>query len=167
MMTIAIADFEKLVKNSTKWDSTVKYLEIITDPASTSYEQIQSTIAGLRSASTDARNKLTEALAELTNKDDQVSRLKNQVADEQKLRIELTSKLNQAVTKYADISGVYEGQIKDLQGQIDTRSKEIGTLKIELAKCQGTEKSVPSKEIANIIQTIFRTLRKWLAKNGK
>src|SRR4030042_950627 len=41
--------YAKLVHNSTQWDETVRYLEIITDPKDTQFEDVQRVIAGLKS----------------------------------------------------------------------------------------------------------------------
>jgi hypothetical protein len=122
--------------NSEKWTGTVQYLEIGGDPNTTPLETVKSVVAGLKSRLTDLQNQLGTAQAEIRNREEQVSRLKQQVLDEQKLREELQNKLKQALSGLPGVSGVYEARIKELQGQIDAMGKEKGELAQKLQACE-------------------------------
>ena len=128
--------FEKLVHNSTQWDETVKYLEITSYPKDTQFEDVQRVIAGYKSRITDLQTQLTTCQAELANREEQVSRLKQQVLDEQKLRNSLSEQLTVALAEKAQVIGVYEAQLKAKQGQIDEMGEEKGELNTNLALAQ-------------------------------
>lgn len=119
-------DFEKIVTNSGKWDETVKYLEIQEDPATTPFEKVRSVIAGFKSRLTDLASQVTKALAEITNREEQVSRLKSQLLDEQKLAKDQYDKLNETLRITESQRDSLEGRIKALQGQVDILAKEKG-----------------------------------------
>ena len=125
------------------------------DLASTPLPDFDNVIAGYKARLTDLEKQLQEAKAELTNRIEEIARKEAERQGEIILRNELTGKLNEAIRKYSDIQGVYEGRISELQGQVDTRSKEIGTLKIELGKCQGGGQNVLTL-IEKILKRIFK-----------
>lgn len=145
MMQIAKSLFTKLVGNSTKWDQTVKYLELPTDPSTTSFEEVQRVIGGFKSRVTDLQNQLNTTKAELTNREEQVGRLKDQLLNEEKLRNELQIKLNSALKINGDTTGVYQGQITALQSQVDELAKAKGQLNIDLTAAQQSSKDWQTK----------------------
>lgn len=131
-----------LVHGSTQWDSTVQaYMPENTDPKATQFEDVQRVVAGYKSTASDSQNKLVQvsgqlavAESEIQNKDEQVSRLKDQVLQEQNLRLELVKNLNKAQKGYTDTVSLYEGQLKTKQGQIDSAMVQVGTLKNQIAQ---------------------------------
>jgi Peptidase family M23 len=176
-MTVEIKVFEKVVNNSTKWDKTVKYVELPTDPATTSFEDVQRVIGGYKSRSTDLQNQVNTATTEVKNREEQVSRLKEQLLAEQKMRDDLTIKLNQAVKVDGDTKALYEGRLATLQSQIDTLSIEKGTRNIEITdlkqKLQVSEdkykqllssNSVAHINLADAVLILFKSFMGW-AKN--
>jgi hypothetical protein len=154
--------------NSDKWIATAQYLEIGGDPNTTPFETIKSVVAGLKSRLTDLQNQLGTAQGEITNREEQVSRLKQQVLDEQKLREDLQNKLKQALSGLPGVSGVYEARIKELQGQIDAMGKEKGELAQKLKACElkltgtsvGFSFSIWFKFFANIATKINEVINK-------
>lgn len=132
-MTIDEATFNKLVANSTKWDGVHKYLELGGDPATTALEQATNSIGGLKSRATDLQNQLAKAEAEVKNRDEQVGRLKQQLAESAKLEIDLRSKLNSAIADLQKMAGEYDGRISVLQGQVDDLAREKGALNTQVA----------------------------------
>jgi hypothetical protein len=81
-MQIDAATFSKLVGNSEKWDKTVKYVEVSTHPDSTPFEDVQRVVAGLKSRVTDLQNQANTSSAEVINRLEQVSRVKDQLINE-------------------------------------------------------------------------------------
>lgn len=120
--------FDKLVGNSGKWDKTVQYLELVTKPDDTPFEDAQRVVAGFKSRVTDLQNQLNTANSEVGNRTEQVSRLKEQLVSEEKLKNDLTTKLNSSVKNYSDVGTLYEGKLAQLQSQVDAISKEKGNL---------------------------------------
>ncbi len=141
---------DRLKLNSDKWDGTVVYLEIQTDPKDTPLEKVKSTIGGFKSRLTDLGNQLTEATAELGNRLEQVSRLKTEVTDEQNLRKDVSIKLNEALKSNAGVVGVYEGQLKAKQQVVEEYAKAKGELVIELANMKSQLEKVKDEAIKNM-----------------
>lgn len=128
--------YSKLVGNSDKWDKTVKYVELPSDPSATAFEDVQRVIGGLKSRATDLQNQLNASAAELKNRVEQVSRQEDQLTNEAKLRQDLTIKLNQSVKIDGDSRALLEGQISTLQAQVDSIAKEKGGLNTDLVAAQ-------------------------------
>lgn len=118
--------FEKLVANSTKWDQTVAQLELGTNPATTPFEAVQRVVAGLKSRQTDLQNQLTTATVARDNAIDQVSRLKAQLLDEQKVHLDAYTNEKKRADLAEDAKGQAEARSKVLQGQVDEASKAKG-----------------------------------------
>jgi predicted RNase H-like nuclease (RuvC/YqgF family) len=128
--------FEELVKKSTQWDKTVNYLKPGSDPTFTSFEDLQTIVAGLKSRATDSENKLTQCQAELKNREEQVSRLKEEIAAGESMRIDLQNQLNNTSKKVDEMMGVYEGKLTDLKGQVNTLASEKGELNKTIAQLE-------------------------------
>lgn len=132
-MTVDQDLFGKVVGNSSKWDSTVKYLELPNDPATTPFEDVQRVIAGFKSRGTDLQNQLTTALAELKNREEQVGRLKAQLTDGSNVNSALLTNEIEMRKKAEEKVGVLMGQITALQGQVNEEAKAKGQLNLDLA----------------------------------
>jgi murein DD-endopeptidase MepM/ murein hydrolase activator NlpD len=158
------ATFLKLVGNSLNWDATVKYLEITTDPKDTPLEAVKSVIGGFKSRTTDLGNQLTNANAELKNREDQVGRLKEQVLQEQQLRSGLTDSLNSALKKLSEVQTVYEGQLAQKQAVINGLAKNKGELGKQIAILQAENQKLKTNVTANLtIADLFTALAKKIA----
>lgn len=144
-MEISIADFERIRGNSEKWDETVRYLEVQGDPATTPFDKVKSVIAGFKSRLTDLGKQLTSALAEVTNRTEQVSRLKSQLLDEAKLHKDQYDKLNQTLKITESQRDSLEGRIKALQGQVDILAKEKGQAALDKAKVEADLKEAQDR----------------------
>ena len=158
-ITIEGSLYEKLVGNSTKWDGIVKYLEISGDPSSTSFEDAQRVVAGLKSRITDIQTQLGNTQAELENRVEQVSRLKEQVLNSDKLRGELTKKLSDTVLEQQGMVGVYEKRLKEIQGELEVMARGKGELNKALLECkaQGT---IDQLTIADVLVLLFNKFKK-------
>jgi prefoldin subunit 5 len=113
------------INRASNYDKVCNYLEF-TNSKTTSFEDIQRVIAGYKSRITDLTNQLNPLASEIKNKEEQVSRLKTQVTEIEKLNSELTKKLTEALNSLPGMQKVYEDRITVLQGQIDTLAKEKG-----------------------------------------
>lgn len=147
--------YERIVGNSTKWDGVVVYLEISDNPSDTPLDKVKEVIGGYKSRTTDVQNRLAEIDAELKNRVEQVSRLKEQLLDEQKLRLELTENLNKATKSASGVVGSYEGRIATLQEQINGLAKEKGILLIKISQLEKKDYRV------SILLQIARRLVNW------
>jgi hypothetical protein len=128
-----LANFYKVKE---QWIKLVGYLEIGTDPNLTTFEDAQRVIGGFKSRVTDLNNQLTVALADIKNREEQVSRLKEQLLENEKLRLDLNTKLIEALKNSTASAGLYEGRITELQGQVDGLAKEKGALNIKVAQLE-------------------------------
>jgi septal ring factor EnvC (AmiA/AmiB activator) len=156
--------FLKLVGNSTNWDATVQLLGITTDPKDTSFETVKSVIGGIKSRSTDLQNQLTEKSVELTNREEQVARLKQECQDSEQLRLDLNTKLTAALKKANETSGVYEGQLTTKQAVIDGLAKEKGNLNKQIAALQVELQKAKDKTTVGLsISDLFTALAKKFA----
>lgn len=163
-ITIDSKLYEKLVGNSTKWDNVCTYLEISGDPASTSFEDMQRVVAGYKSRVTDLQTQLTQASGELENRTQQVSRLKDDLLQSEKLRKELSDSLNEAIKKVSGIQKVYEDQLAVEKGKQETLAKEKGALIIEIGKLKTKNEelmknSIDSLTVADVLVLLFNKLK--------
>ena len=131
-------DFGLLVKKSTQWNETCKEYEL-GDPNHTLFEKLQAFIGGLKSRITDLTNQVTFERTEKENREQQVSRLKDQLTSEEKLRKELQDNLKEAQSAPVKLIASYEGQLKEKQTLIDTQGKTIGQLRQDLAEAQNKQ----------------------------
>lgn len=136
-INISKSDYDKLNHKADQWIRILSYLGIIGDPSLTPFEDAQRVIAGYKSASTDAQNKITDLTTEVLNREEQVGRLKQQLLDSEKLYNSLKDELNKALKLNENMEGLYKGRIDTLQGQVDTISIEKGEL----------NKTIASKEV--------------------
>lgn len=156
---------DMLVVKATQRDDVCTYLELSSDLAQTDSKKITSTIGGYKSRVTDLTNQLTQANAEVTNREEQVGRLKEQVLSEQNLRKDLTDKLNDALKSAGDVKGVYEGQLAQKQTVIDGLAKDKGVLQIQVAQLtqqlsDAKKNSVKALSIGDLIRLIVEKVMK-------
>ena len=127
-------EYGNMVWKSTQHDDTVKYLfGTDADPRATSSEDIQKVIAGYKSQATMLRQDLAKSEAEIKNLEEQVGRLKVQIAEMSALNKDLNTKLNEATEIMLSMREDYEARIKVLQSQIDALAKQKGELNKEIA----------------------------------
>lgn len=161
VVSVEAKTYERIVGNSTKWDGVVVYLEISDNPSDTPLDKVKEVIGGYKSRTTDVQNKLTESETELKNRVEQVSRFKDQLLGEVKLRTELSDKLNQAVKSASGVVGSYEGRIATLQQQINSLAKEKGQLLIKIAQLEKKDYQV------SIFLQIARRVANWAVSTIK
>jgi Sec-independent protein translocase protein TatA len=133
-----------------QWVKLVSYLEIGSNPNTTPFEDAQKVIGGYKSRVTDVQNQLDIAKTEVKNREEQVSRLKEQLLEQEKLQKALSDQLNEALKNSGNVAGLYEGRIKELQGQIDSISKEKGALNITISQLQTEIKNLENK-VENLV----------------
>jgi hypothetical protein len=134
--TPSVPTTDECSKVKEKWAKTVSYVELPTTPEDTQFEDVQRVIAGVKSRVTDLQNQLTAATAEVLNRTEQVSRLKDQVLNEQKLRTIAQEGYEKIAKELAGIRGVYESQLTAKQNQIDQMGKEKGELNVKISQLQ-------------------------------
>ena len=151
-------DFERIVTKSGYYDKTVEYLSL-GNPADTPFEKVQSTIQGYKSRSTDLSNQLTAAQAELKNREEQVARLKGECQESEKLRLDLNSRLNEALKKANEVTGVYEGQLKSKQEVINGLARDKGNLNTQIAALQAENQKLKISTTTGLtISDLFNAL---------
>jgi len=147
--------YEHLVNGATVRKDVASYLEL-SDPDNTQFVEIQRVIAGLKSRATDLQTQLTKAQTDATNNSEQVSRLKEQLLNDEKLRAGLTNSLNEAMQKLSGVQKVYEDQLAVKQGQVDTIAKEKGQLNVTIQTLTSTveqQKTRITELVANQTKT--------------
>lgn len=123
-ITIDTALYEKLVGNSTAKKDVATYLEIV-NPDDASAEEMKRVIGGYKSRITDTQNQLSAAQAEVQNRTEQVSRLKDDLTNKDKMIQELQ-----------ESAKPYTERIAYLEGQVEALAKEKGALNTELQQCK-------------------------------
>lgn len=143
----------------------------IPDPDNAPTDAYVRVIGGIKSQVTTAQNQADANAAEVKNRQEQVSRLKDQLTDEQKLRQALADKLNAATQSVGSIQTVYEDRIKVLQGQVDQMGKEKGALNatIQSLITEGKKKDAKITElmksqttnltVADVLVLLFNKLK--------
>lgn len=155
---VGAKDFENLVNKSTKWDSIAKYLELTSDPLIASFEDAQRVVAGYKSRITDLQTQLGNCQAELKNREEQVSRLKDQLTDSEKLRQDAIDKLNKTVSEQQGVVGVYENKLKASIDRENALAAEKGELNKALATCKA-QNPVEDLTVADVIVLLFNKLK--------
>lgn len=137
--------FEKLVGNSSKWDSLVKYLELPTDPATTPFEDVQRVIAGFKSRVTDLMKQVNGSSTELENRLEQVSRLKDQLLNDLSTQKGLLANEIKARKLAEDNVGVVQDRANELQKQVTDLAKDKGELNTKLGASEMSGKEWQDK----------------------
>jgi hypothetical protein len=143
-------NYPDIIHNSVQWEELHKYLELPGEPKSTQAEAVINSIGGLKSRATDLQNQLAKTQAEVKNREEQVSRLKEQIANEQTLNKALTTKLNDAMSALKTLAGDYEGRIGVLQEQVNDLAKDKGELNKQIALLQAGQQDCFDIFLSNI-----------------
>ena len=114
-------------------------------------------IAGLRSRITDLDKQLASANAEVENRDQQVSRLKDQVLESDKLRQDVLKQLNDATKKVEAITTAYEGQLRGKQELIDAQGKQLGAQNTRIAVLEAENKGLKAGLVKSL--TLYQFVR--------
>ena len=149
--------YSHLVNGATVRKEVAEYLNI-SDPDNASKDDILRVIGGYKSRNTDLQNQLFQCQAERENRKSQVSRLKDQLAEELKLRKDLLNKLNKTLEEQGGSFKVYEDRIKVLQGQVDECSKAKGELNKEVAKLKAGSGEI---QVGNLLVRIWNKIKKY------
>lgn len=146
-MQITVKERDWLISRATVAKEVSEYLEI-NNPDNAPTSEYKNVIGGYKSRITDLTNQLTNASAEVKNREEQVSRLKDQVIASDGLRLDLQTKLNDALKKSNEVVGVYEGQLKSKQEAIDVLAKQKGDLNKKIASLEAEIQSLKTKTIS-------------------
>lgn len=161
-MEIEKSLFEKLVNNSGKWDGVHKELSLESDPSSTPLDSALNVIRGYKSQATDMRNKLSVAEQEIRNREEQVSRLSDEIANERNMRIAEQTALIEANKAMVKLRGEHESRVKALQEQVDSEAKQKGEALKDVARLR-TEVEELKKGVTKPL-TLFDVLKMILPK---
>lgn len=166
-MEIDKQTFEKLVGNSGKWDGTHAELGLEGDPSNTPLDSAVNVIRGYKSQATDMRNKLTAAEQEIKNRQEQISRLKSDLLNEQQLRKNESAALVDAQKSVTKLQVEYQRQLDDLRAMVDDLSKNKGELLNQIAvlevKLSEAKKGVTTPlSLFDVVKLIIPKLINWL-----
>ncbi len=126
MIQIESEIFERLVTNSTERDEIRGYLSVPLDPPDSKAEKVKGVIEGYKNLATGLQRQLDQKTAELTNKEEQVNRIKQTYEASAKTDGERIAALEKAQT-------AWEKERELLKGQVDGFAKDKGALTIALA----------------------------------
>lgn len=172
-MEIKKSERDFLVGRSTTAKEVAQYLEI-TNPDQAPTQEYKNVIGGIKSTATASTNSLNKEIeehkktqSELSNRVEQVSRLKEEVTQGQVRENSLTDQLKKATTGSAEIVKVYQGQLQEKQNQIVTLAKDKGQAQNDAAgwkaKYETLEKShkndaAKSLTLMDVIQVLIRKI---------
>lgn len=122
-----------------------KYQEFVSNGFLT-FQSVRDSIEGYQSRITTLEGQKASAQAELKNRIDQVSRLKQQLLDEEKLHADDALALANINKTLDELRDSYEGRIKTMQTQIDGLAKEKGTLNIKIGELETKIKTLQGTE---------------------
>lgn len=146
-------DFLAIKANATKWEEIVGYLELEKTADATTTENVRRVIAGIKSRQTDLDKQRVEALKEvetqkitIKNLQDQVSRMKNQVTQSEKLHKAEILNLKQSQPNFDRLTTQYQSVIKDVQTELEAKITELSGLRVEAAH-KDIEETVAHEEL--------------------
>lgn len=155
------ANYGDIIKKSSNWDAVVAFFGITGDPKDVSLDQIKNIIAGLKSRITDLGNQLTLANAEVGNREEQTSRLKQQLLDSENLRKTLTDQSNQMSQRMSDTVATYEGYIKGKDASLKAQGAQIGDLTKQIALLRADNQKLKINVVGTLsISDLFAALAK-------
>ena len=137
--------YPDLVHGSTEWDKTSQEYLPGSDPKKSFFDDVKRVISGIKSRVTDLTGQLASAIAEKVNREEQVSRLKEQLTAEQNLATERYSALNEQLKIAQKAVSPLEGRITELQGQVDRTAKSLGEANIKASQLEAENKLLKDK----------------------
>lgn len=139
-MTIDDELYKQLVNGATVRKETAEYLQI-PDPDHASKEQMVAVIGGIKSTVTTLQNKngelnvsLAKETAERINRDEQVSRLKDQLTETEKTYTEQIRGLQDQLSSIPTDAGLWKGRYDVEHQRYVEAMKDKGDLNIKLAE---------------------------------
>ena len=149
-MTIEIAVFNKLHKNSTQWDKTSKEYLPENDPASTLFEDVQRVVSGYKSRATTLENERNQARIDLEKANTEIRNRVDQLANEREACQRTTTALNADIStkekmiktltdaegKHGAVVKELEGKLREAQAAIGKRDLQITDLQTKLEQCK-------------------------------
>ena len=160
-----------LVKKSTQFDKVCAYLAIPSDPKDVMFEDIQKVIAGIKSSDNSAKRQVQElgaqlavAQQEVKNREEQVSRIKDQLLETIKsYQLEIEALKNKP-DETSELVSNLRAQIVSLESKYEEAMREKGSNLKELAETKKNleicNKSGPSsKSLLDFILDLLKRTR--------
>lgn len=143
-MEISIKDFERIRSGSERSEAVHKELGLEGDHVATPIDAFISAIKTLRGYQADAttmRRKLSEAEAEVLNREEQVGRLKEQLLKLEELKQAEAAVHSEAVKAAEKLATEYKVRLESMQLDIDEVYKEKGGLlnKVSVLESENAE----------------------------
>lgn len=163
MISISKEHYELYTRNHDEWHKIVHYLLPENDPNATTFENCQAVIAGIKSNVTSLETRITQlnidiatAKSEITNREEQVSRLKQQLLDMDAANKVGITELKATITNYISDYGQLQGKLTAKQGEVDAAYKQIGALKNQIAALEsGQEDMSLIKKFIALLKKLF------------
>lgn len=146
-----VTSYPSQLARSGEYDKIVIYMkgDANIDTNTVSAQDLINIVGGLRGDAKRAREEAEVALTEVRNREEQVSRLKDQLL-----------KTEETIAELSKPQTVLLSKIAELQGLVDTYAKDKGELAKELAKCKvgnETAKKNLIQKVIEFINSIWRT----------
>lgn len=167
-MTLDDTTFKKLVGNSTKWDDTVRYLEIKEDPGITPFETVRNVIAGHKARESDltkqlftAHENIKKLEVEVGNRVEQLARLKDECQRREELHNSEYEALKKSVPNFDQYKREQQGIYNELYLKYDEAMKTKGTALIKIAELETKLEAAKKGEMAmTLIEKLLFLFRK-------
>lgn len=168
------SNYPDIVHGSTQWDGVCEYLELGV-PKNTTADQAKSKIAGFKSRITDLEKQLNNVLdikvkapdnvertvgyyvAEWFNRNEQVSRLKEQLASCATTEKDLNTNIKNLTNQLKSQATQYEGRISTLETQVEDIARSKGVLATQITTLQN-EKQVLQNKVDSLLASSNESL---------
>lgn len=161
-------EYGDMVWKSTQHDETVLALfDSSKDPRQTPSEEVVAVVNGYKSQATDTRNKLATAEQEVKNRTEQVSRLNEQLLNQEKAYNERLTALKLDAKSVEKLEQSYLGQIAVLTTRLDDEAKAKGRALLRVAVLEAENKDLKDRLTTPLsIRDLIRVIIKKLFKKG-
>lgn len=153
-----------IVENSDKWRGLIFALKIETDPEHTPTDKVTSIIAGYKSRATDMETQAKWWETEAKNREEQVSRKKEELLTATQTIKDLSTKLNEAIANAGGVAEVWQKQLDGKQTLIDAQGKTIGELNHAVSELELKLKNANQNQpnVDNFVQKCITWVMKFI-----
>lgn len=163
VIPMANDEYGNMVYKSSQHDETVKAVfEGARDPRQTPSTDIVAVLNGHKSRATDLQRQLATAEAEVKNRIEQVSRLRDEYASKEKLYLDEQINLNKRVKLAEETTASLKLHVGKLEGLLDQAGREKGELNIKISLLESRVKELEAGARRLLIDEIIKAISNML-----